>query len=115
MTSGVPQGTILGPTLFLVYVNDVPNVVTSSIKMFANDTKILDTSALQSDLDCPENWTRSWQVKFNPQKCEVMGITHKQEKSKHPYYLWSSELKSVNSFKELCQETYPGRTTWMQL
>ena len=75
MTSGVPQGTILGPTLFLLYVNDIPNVVTSSIKMFADDTKIYreinnaeDTLALQSDLDCLENWTRSWQVKFNPLK-----------------------------------------------
>ena len=73
VTSGVPQGTILGPTLFLVYVNDIPNVVTSSIKMFADDTKIYrgikngeDTLALQSDLDFLENWTRSWQVKFNP-------------------------------------------------
>ena len=82
VTSGVPQGTILGPTLFLLYVNDIPNVVTSSIKMFADDTKIYreinnaeDTLALQSDLDCSENWTRSWEVKFNPLKCEVMRIT----------------------------------------
>ena len=91
VTSGVPQGTILGPTLFLLYANDIPNVVTSSIKMFADDTKIYreinnaeDSSALQSDLDCLENWTRSWQVRFNPLKCEVMIITHKQDKSKHP-------------------------------
>ena len=108
MTSGVPQGTILGPTLFLLYVNDIPNVVTSSIKMFADDTKIYreinnaeDTLALQSDLDCLENWTRSWQVKFNPQKCEAMRITHKQDKSKHPYHLSNTELKSVNSCKDL--------------
>ena len=79
MTSGVPQGTILGPTLFLVYVNKIPNVVTSSIKMFPEDTRIYreinnveDTPALQSDLDCLENWTRKWQIKFNPQKREVM-------------------------------------------
>ena len=108
VTSGVPQGTILGPTLFLLYVNDIPNVVTSSIKMFADDTKIYreinnaeDTLALQSDLDCLENWTRSWQVKFNLQKCEAMRITHKQDKSKHPYHLSNTELKSVNSCKDL--------------
>ena len=108
VTSGVPQGTILGPTLFLLYVNDIPNVVTSSIKMFADDTKIYreinnaeDTLALQSDLDCLENWTRSWQVKFNPLKCEVMRITHKQEKSKHTYHLSNKELKSVRSCKDL--------------
>ena len=56
MTSVVPQGTILGPTLFLVYVNKIPNVVTSSIKMFPEDTRIYreinnaeDRPALQSD------------------------------------------------------------------
>ena len=108
VASGVPQGTILGHTLFLLYVNDIPNVVTSSIKMFADDTKIYreinnaeDTLALQSDLDCLENWTRSWQFKFNPLKCEVMRITHKQDKSKHPYHLSNKELKSVRSCKDL--------------
>ena len=52
------------------------------LKCSLHDTKIYremnnaeDTLALQSDLDCPGNWTRSWQVKFNPQKCEVMRIT----------------------------------------
>ena len=60
-----------------------------------------DTLALQSDLDFLENCTRSWQVKFNPQKCEVMKITRKQDKSKHPYHLSNAELKSVNSCKDL--------------
>ena len=76
--------------------------------MFADDTKIYreinnaeDSLALQSDLDCLENWTTSWQVKFNPQKCEAMRITHKQDKSKHPYDLSNTELKSVNSCKDL--------------
>ena len=108
VTTGVPQGTILAPPLFLLNVNDISNVVTSSIKMFADDTKIYreinnaeDTLALQSDLDFLENWTKSWQVKFNPQKCEVMRITHKQDKSKRPYHLSNAELKSVNSCKDL--------------
>ena len=76
--------------------------------MFADDTKIYreinnaeDTLALQSDLDFLENWTKSWQVKFNPRKCEVMRITHKQDKSKRPYHLSNAELKSVNSCKDL--------------
>ena len=104
----MPQGTILGPTLFLIYVNDIPNVVTSTIKLFADDTKIYrelnnvdDTLALQSDLDSLENWTKSWQVKFNSEKCEVMRISHKQDKSKHPYYLSNTELRFVDSYKDL--------------
>ena len=108
MTSGVLQGTILGLTLFLLNVNDIPNVVTSSIEMFADDTKIYreinnaeDTLALQSDLDFLENWTKSWKVEFNPQKCEVMRITHKQDKSQHPYQMSNTELKSVNLCKDL--------------
>ena len=60
-----------------------------------------DTSAQWSDLDCLENWTRSWQIKFNPQKCEVMRITHKQDKSNHPYYLSNTGLKSVKLCKDL--------------
>ena len=71
VTFGVPQGRILGPPLFLLNVNDISNAVTSSIKMFADDTKIYreinnaeDTLALQSDLDFLENWTRSWKVNF---------------------------------------------------
>ena len=106
----IPQGKILWPTLFLVYADDISNVVTSSIKMFADNSKIYrdindgnDTLALQSDLDCLENWARGWQVKFNPQKCEVMRITHRRDKSKHPYHACriSTELKSVNSCKDL--------------
>ena len=71
VTPGVPQGTILPPPLFLLNVNDISNAVTSSVKMFADDTKISreinnaeDTLALQSDLDFLENWTRSWKVNF---------------------------------------------------
>ena len=103
----MPQGTILGPTLFLIYVNHVPNVIVT-IKLFADNTKnyrelnnVDDTSALQSDLDSLSNWTKSWQVKFNSEKCEVMRITHKQDKSKHPYYLSNTELRFVDSYKDL--------------
>ena len=108
VTSGVPQGTVLGPILFLIYVNDIPNVVTCTIKLFADDTKIYrelnnvdDAFALQSDLDSLENWTKSWQVTFNCDKCEVMRITHKQDKSIHHYYLSNTELTYVDSYKDL--------------
>ena len=105
VTSGVPQGTILGPILSLIYVNDIPNVVNSAVKLFADDTKIYrelghdsGTSVLQSDLDSLEEWTRNWQVKFNPEKCEVMRISYKQDKSNHQYYLSNAMLKCMRGF-----------------
>ena len=108
VTSGVPQGTILGPILLLIYVNDIPNIVKSSVKLFADDTKIYrelshdsDTSVLQSDLDSLEEWTRNWQVKFNPEKCENMRISYKQDKRNRQYYLSNARLKCVDSYKDL--------------
>ena len=71
------QGTIPGTTLLLLYVNNIPNVVTSTAKLFADVTKIYRelnhanyTSALKSDLDSLKNWTRSLHVKFNPQSAK---------------------------------------------
>ena len=75
---------------------------------FADDTKIYrelnhanDTSALKLDLDSLENWTKSWQVKLNPQKWEVMRITHKHDKSKHAYYLSKTELNLSTQIRTL--------------
>ena len=94
LKSVIPQGTILGATLFLVYVNDIPNVVSSSIKMFADDKISREINnaedTLQWYLDCLQNRTRSWQVKFNPEKCKVMIITHKQD-NPTPFPLTTSE------------------------
>ena len=84
--SGVPQGSILGPIMFLIYVNDIPNIITSTAKLFADDTKIyrqinkvVDSIALQSDLTALDLWADRWQVKFNPSKCEVMRIIHNKD------------------------------------
>ena len=77
--SGIPQGSVLGPVLFLIYVNELPSLVSSKIKLFADDTKIYrairdnqDVEALQTDLDTLARWTDSWLLKFNTGKCKVM-------------------------------------------
>ena len=77
--SGVPQGSVLGPVLFLVYVNELPSVIQSSAKLFADDTKVYrpiqsanDVKILQDDLIALEKWSDDWLLKFNASKCKVM-------------------------------------------
>ncbi len=94
MKSGVLQGSVLGPVLSLIYVNVLADLVKSDIKLFADDTKIYrqlteseDINMLKLDLLALENWATNWQVNFNPNKCEVMKITHKkQRKNKIQYF-----------------------------
>ena len=81
VSSGVPQGSILGPVLFLLYVNDIPNIVESTAKMFADDTKVYRVSAsvqkceiLQQDLNKLSAWSRKWLLKFNADKCVVLRL-----------------------------------------
>ena len=81
MASGIPQGSVLGPLLFLLYVNDIPEVVHCTLKMFADDTKLYssvttpsDVSRLQSDLESLANWSATWQLPFNGAKCRVLHL-----------------------------------------
>ena len=65
--SGIPQGSVLGPLLFLIFVNDLPNLITTHIRMFANNTKIWtkiacseDVDKLQKNLDNLSSWSTKW-------------------------------------------------------
>ena len=86
VTSGIPQGSVLGPILFVLYINDMPEVVdkTSFLYLFADDTKVFrkimnaaDSVILQSDIDKLMEWSRTWLLKFHPDKCVYMGIGYK--------------------------------------
>ena len=106
--SGVPQGTVLGPILFLLFINDLPNGITSHVKLFADDSVLYrpitstdDHHALQEDLYYLERWADKWQMKFAPKKCYVMTITLKREKSQFPYSLCGSTLEGVGLQKYL--------------
>ena len=86
--SGVPQGSVLGPLLFLIYVNDLPEWIKTNIRMFADDTKIwtriaadTDAESLQRDLNSLGSWSEKWLLRFNPDKCKVMHIRHAHKTS----------------------------------
>ena len=108
--SGVPQGSILGPLLFLVYVNDLPTCVssTSSVAMFADDTKcyrriksVDDAEALQLDLNRIAEWCMKWQMELNQGKCCVLRVTRNTNPTLYQYRLHGQELKSVNKQRDL--------------
>ena len=111
VTSGVPQGSVLGPLLFLIYINDMPNVVLNSdLRLFADDSLVYrqittpsDSQLLQADLDRLQTWATTWQMQFNVQKCEYMRLSRR---SREPdvipiYYLNDCSLTPVSVIKYL--------------
>ena len=81
MSSTVPQGTVLGPILFIIYINDLLTEVDSNGLLYADDTKIFrsivtkeDAIKLQGDIDKLERWAKKWLMNFHPQKCHVLSL-----------------------------------------
>ena len=105
VTSGVPQGTVLGPALFLIYIN----IHHSKIRLFADDiilykqvSSVNDADRLQSDLESLQHWEEKWLLKFNISKCYVLKITRaKVHKIKYNYQLHNKSLAELNSCKYL--------------
>ena len=106
VTSGVPQGSVLGPVLFLIYINDLDCDIISKIGKFADDTKMCkavsssqDIEILQSDLNSLHKWSNDWQMQFNVDKCSVIHVGHNNKLSN--YKLGNSDLKSSDSERDL--------------
>jgi len=106
VTSGVPQGSVLGPVLFLIYINDLDDGISNWILKFADDTKIFgkindsqDAENLQKDVDRLIQWSNEWQMMFNIRECKVMHIGKGQFQAS--YSMNNIILDKVNQEKDL--------------
>jgi hypothetical protein len=103
VTSGVPQGTVLSPTLFLVFINDIADNLHSTARVFADDCVIYrpihtekDHQLMQEDLDTLVGWSDIWQMEFNVSKCAIMQTTNKRSKTDFPYKMKGETLEKVD-------------------
>ena len=124
--SGVPQGTILGPIIFLCFINDISYNIDSTIRLYADDCilyrpihSIEDCKLLQKDLENLDKWANSWLLDFNVNKCKIMQMSRKSSKPQYEYKLGGHKLINTKSEKYLgitindtlnfnshCNETY---------
>ena len=107
--SGIPQGSVLGPLLFVIYINELPKTVKSTIYLFADDTKIFrsindqnDVKILQEDLNTLQDWSDTWLLKFHPDKCKRMTIGKQNEHTQVTYTL--NIEKTIHNLENVDQE-----------
>jgi len=108
VTSGVPQGSGLGPVLFLIYVNDMDSDLHSWILKFADDTKIFngikdksDCAMVQQDLNTLQNWATKWEMSFNAIKCKIVHIGKQLGTDPCEYVINRQKLEVVTKEKDL--------------
>ena len=92
----------------MIYINDLPDCITSTVRLFADDTALYhrisshaDTAALQCDLDALQPWECKWLMEFNPSKCQTLRVTLKHKPVQASYTIHSQTLELVESAKYL--------------
>ncbi len=102
VTSGIPQGSVLGPILFILFINDLPQAVNCGVEIYADDTKIFARASskeehdqLQRNIDEMYAWSELWQLTFHPDKCHVMHMGPQNEVSKQPYWMGKEGQKTL--------------------
>ena len=120
--SGVPQGSILGPTLFVLFINDIGQGMNndSKLSLYADDTKLYrrivdlsDNHKLQMDVDLLKNWALQNKMKFHPNKCKVLSVSLKRMTTQYIYKLGDSPIKLVNTEKDL-GVNFNSALTWTE-
>ena len=108
VSSGIPHGSVLGPILFLAYINDLPEQVRSRVRLSADDTAMYlcistlsEINILQEDLRKQEQWEEDWDMNFNLAKCQVLHVTRLETIIPSKYFLHNTELESVSAGKYL--------------
>ena len=108
--SGVPQGTVLGPLYFLIYINDINQNLTpgTKIRLFADDSFLYreiksenDCKTLQEDLNTLQKWEKTWKMEFHPEKCQLLKITNKTKPINFNYYIHGKQLQETKQAKYL--------------
>ena len=111
VTSGVPQGSVLGPTLFIYYINDLPDVVNTLLKIFADDTKsysklksIADKYLLQTSCDNLVEWSIHWLLGFNCDKCNVLHLGKNNPKYEYTIKDFKEQDKITTMSETFCEK-----------
>ena len=101
--SGVPQGSVLGPLLFPLFINDMPAITTNRTTLFADDSKLIGNAGspatIQSHLHCLFQWADVWQMKFNQSKCSILHIG--KDNPKNNYMIGHTPLQVVEKERDI--------------
>ncbi|BHF83520.1 hypothetical protein SprV_0902666300 [Sparganum proliferum] len=105
--SGVPQGSVLGPTLFIIYINDCVREMDCGVAMFADDIKLWsiirtadDEEHLQANLNRLQQWSKDWLLPFNEKKCNILRVGRARSPNHMAYCLNGIPLQEVDSQKD---------------
>ena len=118
--SGVPQGTVLGPLLFVIYINDLPKYVSpgTEVRLFSDDSAVYraiksreDHEILQRAIKSLEQWEADWSMSFHPEKCQLLRITKQRKPSHYVYNIHGVLIDSVKEAKYL-GVTIDNKLSW---